>query len=329
MKKAFLFIIALAAIFSSFAQPVPKRVILEHFTNTFCPPCAARNPDLYTNLANHPSVYHMSYHPSAPYTACTLYQHNMVENDSRTNFYSVYGSTPRIVLQGTALPVNTQFSDTALFSPAFGQFTSFDLKLELSLLNSTTLRVNVTVYKKDTSSLTTADIYGVIAEDTLIFTSANTEPAHYDVFRKAIWSGNPIAAPSFPAVVGDSVMFMQDVTINNDWDLSKLYAMFILHSGTDVLQVAKSNHLQGLSVSELASQKQITIYPNPASDYILISGIQKGASISLSDINGKQLIKQIIPTAASSVDISSLSSGIYILSVSTERQTQYFKLIKP
>src|SRR5260221_7207968 len=97
--KIKLFIISLLSQFIcqlSLAQ-VAKKIIVEHFTNTDCSICAALDPGFYANLNAHPGVLHLSIHPSAPYPNGLLYKQNATANDARTNYYGVYGSTPRLV----------------------------------------------------------------------------------------------------------------------------------------------------------------------------------------------------------------------------------------
>jgi len=78
---------------------VQKNVVVEHFTNTRCGICASRNPGFFTNLNNNPDVIHLAIHPSSPYSSCVFNQHNSVDNDDRTNYYGIYGGTPRLVVQ--------------------------------------------------------------------------------------------------------------------------------------------------------------------------------------------------------------------------------------
>ncbi|HYD20248.1 MAG TPA: T9SS type A sorting domain-containing protein, partial [Flavipsychrobacter sp.] len=236
------------------------------------------------------------------------------------------GSTPRIVIQGFFYPANVNFADTALFTSSMGQLTPFDMTVSLTQLNATTLRVILTIYKEDTSSLTTAEIYGVIAEDTLMFTSNNGEPTHHDVFRKAIWSANPQSTP-LPVMVNTSVSVMQDITINNAWDLSKVFAMVMLHNGTDVIQVAKSAGLP-LATGNVTTESPISIYPNPANDLISISGIEENALIEIKDLNGRFVIQQTAASTNDQLDISALGSGLYILTISSKGNTKHFKLLK-
>jgi hypothetical protein len=82
---------------------VPKKVVVEHFTNTRCSVCASRNPGFYNNYKTQAGVIHLAIHPSSPYAACVLSQHNPVENDARTNYYGVYGGTPVLVIQGVVI----------------------------------------------------------------------------------------------------------------------------------------------------------------------------------------------------------------------------------
>ncbi len=312
------------------AQAVTKNVVLEHFTNTYCPPCASRNPGLYANLAGQPTVYHVSYHPSAPYPSCTLYQHNMVDNDARTNFYSVYGSTPRIVLQGTSLPSNTQFYDPALFDNALGQLSSFNIVTNFEQLNSNTLRVTVTIYKVDESPLTSADIYGAIVEDTLDLVTNNGEPHHYDVFRKGIW-GAGVTNIQLPTTVNTSISMMQDVAIHSDWDLNKLYAMVMLHN-TDktLIQAAKSGHPSASTgMSNTNTGNTVQLYPNPATTEVTISGLgQAGGSFSITDMTGREVLRGIASGTETTADISSLSAGLYLLTVRAKNSSYQLKLVK-
>jgi hypothetical protein len=311
------------------AQPVPKRVVVEHYTNTFCPPCASRNPGLYANIASNPGIYHVSYHPSAPYPACTLYQHNPSENDARTNHYGIYGATPRVVINGSVIPSSTQFTDSTLFDAALGQFTPFDIKVELTIFSSTTLTVKTTIYREDTGTFASPEIYGVIAEDTLAFVTNNGEPVHYDVFRKGIWAAGPITAQSFPSAVGDSVVYTQNVTVNNAWDMSKVYAMVMLSSGNDMLQVGKSNDLPfGLNVTSATAAGAIKVFPNPATDRLSIGNIKPNSVVTVMNMNGAVQKQFTAVSGNEDIDVSALASGLYMLSVQDNECVRHVKFVK-
>ena len=98
----------------------PRKVIVEHFTNTRCGICGSRNPGLFTNLSSSPDVMHMAVHPSRPYASCVLNQHNPTESDDRAKYYGIFGGTPRVVVQGEAKPVSQNFGAKSLYSDELG-----------------------------------------------------------------------------------------------------------------------------------------------------------------------------------------------------------------
>jgi hypothetical protein len=306
------------------AQAV-KKVIAEHFTNTYCSVCASRNPGFYNNLWKYPQVLHIAYHPSSPYIACPLSQHNKPENDDRTNFYGVYGSTPRIVIQGSVIPSSANYTDTNLFVSQLGQTTPFEVKVSLEQVSVTTLAVKAVVKKVAASTLTALDIYGALTEDTLFFTASNGETKHYDVFRKAVWGSNPISI-AVPAAVGDSTVSTQTITINSEWSLSRLHATVILQDAAKaVVQAERSGNVGGNLGMPMATQT-ISLYPNPAKNALFLTGVQgKYTNAIITNISGKALLN--LP-AADTINISSLSSGLYFLSLAGGNDTRVIKFIK-
>lgn len=73
--------------------------------------------------------------------------------------------------------------------------------------------------------------------------------------------------------------------------------------------------------------ESILVFPNPVEDYIYlqIEDNQSDFSCELYDIQGKRLIKQ---DNASSINVSSLPSGTYILQINTNKGTQFQKVVK-
>jgi len=96
---------------------VPKKIMVELFTNTRCGICSSKNPQFFTNLdnLNNPNIFHIAYHPSSPYSNCLFSMHNPSENDGRTNYYNNYGSTPKLVIQGEKVPGSTSFGSATMF----------------------------------------------------------------------------------------------------------------------------------------------------------------------------------------------------------------------
>ncbi|MEW5844869.1 MAG: T9SS type A sorting domain-containing protein [Bacteroidota bacterium] len=91
---------------------------------------------------------------------------------------------------------------------------------------------------------------------------------------------------------------------------------------TDVL--VKVN-LTPLGIDSEFDKIRPAIYPNPSSDFIIISGIDN-YSISIFDLNGR-MVYQNIPSE-NKVDISSLPKGIYIVKLATSKGFSIHKVLK-
>lgn len=87
-----------------------------------------------------------------------------------------------------------------------------------------------------------------------------------------------------------------------------------------------------LGVSEVASDNGgLIVAPNPAHDNIrvTINGVISGsAQLFVLDVTGKMLLHENVPASTVNVDISSLSSGMYILRYSDDGQVRQVKFNK-
>lgn len=94
----------------------------------------------------------------------------------------------------------------------------------------------------------------------------------------------------------------------------------IFYMGIDDIEI-KDNTSMAVSESSLLS---LTISPNPASDFVKISGIKTVENVRIFDMTGK-IVKE---TKSSEIDIKNLSSGQYIVNVYTGNEVISKKLIK-
>lgn len=84
-----------------------------------------------------------------------------------------------------------------------------------------------------------------------------------------------------------------------------------------------------LSIDDnIAESNEILTAPNPVEDFlnIKIAGNQSVQSISISDISGKSIVKLNNP--GNSIDLSQLQKGIYIATITTDRNIFTRKLVK-
>lgn len=326
MKKIVFIIAATLTQYSAFSQ-VTKNVIVEHFTNTYCSICASRNPGFYTNRVQFPQVIHIAYHPSAPYAACPLNQHNKQENDDRTNYYSIYGATPRLVIQGKVVPSSTNYNNASIFQSELGQNSSFEIEAKLTPSGSSSITVSVKLKKVSSSSLSSLQLYAVLTEDTLFFNAANGETKHYDVFRKSVW-GAPMNITA-PSNIGDSIVYTQTIALNSAWIANRMNVVAMLQDANkEIVQVTKSANLQSATSIATANQSaEMIIYPNPTKGVITVE-VKEPSIISVYNAIGKLMktIKQHSLSATYNLDF--LPAGVYSIRIADSAGVYYKNIVK-
>ena len=89
--------------------------------------------------------------------------------------------------------------------------------------------------------------------------------------------------------------------------------------------VYKDDPLLGIAKQE---PKLISrVYPNPAHNLLNIESPHHDVQITICDLSGKTVL-QNLPLGTTSVDISSLPSGVYLLKSTWETDTQWSKFMK-
>ena len=78
-----------------------------------------------------------------------------------------------------------------------------------------------------------------------------------------------------------------------------------------------------LRFSELSEVKQfesnqINIFPNPAGDFVVISGKSEIKNIELLDVTGKSVLKKQINSETGKIDLKKYQPGVYFLKIRTE-----------
>lgn len=247
------------------AQQVPRQALVEQFTNSWCSVCANLNPGFYTNLRNFPDYLHVSYFPSSPYPGCPINQYNTMGNDARTNYYGVFGSTPRLVVHGAAIPPQGSYSNAALLMNGQQATSAFSISILGWKHAGDSIRVMAVIRKEDSSPITTANLYGFITQDTLRFAARNGEPIHYNVFRTSL-NGNAVSAISLPSAVGDFVNVTYTVPANANWGKTSATLVLSDVNTKAVVQAARAKVTATMptAIDEFVPKRQIVVYPNPA-----------------------------------------------------------------
>lgn len=112
-----------------------------------------------------------------------------------------------------------------------------------------------------------------------------------------------------------------DITVNIDDSALKNENNRLLSEKTATFTTGTETGVDNLKL------RNILISPNPAKDFINISGLNSGKVVLL-DISGKQLLSKNITSNNEQINIQDFSSGIYILKVYSEGNVFTKKIIK-
>ncbi len=315
MKNLISFFIALSISVALPAQKVPLKSILEHFTNTKCSVCASRNPELISNINKFPSLSYISIHPSAPYSSCILSQQNTSTNDQRTNFYGVYGSTPRIVINGKAIVNSIDYSDSNILKPYLNLQSSFDIKMKITRTKTDSMTYQIAIFKVDTSSLDSAFLFSGNIEDTVFVNGGNGEARHYHVLRYGVQERLKL-----PSSMNDSIVIKKSIKLNSIWNEKRISSFAILQSipSNQLIQSSSTGLLpkfsSGASSIQLSSNSpKISVYPNPAKSYLVVNS-EGPLTYFIFDLQGIMKLKGQLDINGL-INIQSLVDGIYMLKV--------------
>jgi photosystem II stability/assembly factor-like uncharacterized protein len=113
---------------------------------------------------------------------------------------------------------------------------------------------------------------------------------------------------------------------------SGLYSVYFIDENTGYavgesgIIVKTTNGIVGLSEHH-QTENALAVYPNPASTNINIETTFKG-DLSILNLNGQQLLEQKITVPLTTIDVSKLLNGIYLLMAVDENGVQVGKIIK-
>lgn len=314
MKKLTLLAFLFGLAFQTHAQTVARKTVVEHFTNTRCSVCASRNPAFYALIDNYypNGLIHLAYHPSSPYANCLFSQQNTAENDARTNYYGVYGATPRVAVQGLVRPPSNPLLVASVIDSQINRTSVIDVQVALQLVGNDSVRVRTLVRTVGPSALGNLNLFVALTEDTVFYNAPNGETRHYDVFRKALYNGNGLVI-SAPAQ-GDSLVFYATVSKDAQWAASRLNAVAIVQHPVSkwIINAGKAteNTPAFTGVAEVATETEevlLQVYPNPTSGTVTVRHEHFAANLFIINALGQVQVSR----TASFVETFRLPEGLY------------------
>ncbi|MDY0102949.1 MAG: T9SS type A sorting domain-containing protein [Lentimicrobium sp.] len=222
MKKSIVLFVFLFSIALGYSQS-QRLVLLEHFTQASCGPCATYNPAIQALLlANPDKITYINYHTSWP-GVDVMYNHNPIDAGARTSYYGV-SSVPNSVLNGNAYNghpsgwnINTVNTLYAVPSPM-----EINIYQELSPGNDT---IYATMIVKATADIPgQPSAYISVIEKFIQFNTApgsNGEKDFYNVMKKLLPEKTGISLPS-DMQIGEYVIIQTSWPLANVYDVDQL-----------------------------------------------------------------------------------------------------------
>jgi len=323
MKKILSSISLFCLIQFSFAQRI---VLIEQFTNSGCPPCAASTPPVFNYVNNNPAdVVAIGYHTSFPYSD-SMYFENPTESNARVSYYNVQ-TVPYSIVDGNyyssfssnfnsviANTINTRkgiankYNINNIYTTISGNNLSTKLVFEsLAASNiNDSLRAHIVVIEKN-----------VLKSSYAASPGANTETNYEYVMRKMLPGQNG----SF--LVNRNLNGKDTITLS--WPMQKIKSnaevrivAFVQNKNTKEVYMANlfsTNVSTGINEMK-PDDLSLKVYPNPANDFLYIStpDLMSDATISIIDVLGKVILSETVsPNKTLLLNTSEFKKGIYFL----------------
>lgn len=320
--KTFLTILSILVLQFSATSQVLKTNIVEHFTNTNCSICASLNPGIRANLQAHSDVLSISFHPSSPYSACFFSMQNPVENDGRTNFYGIYGSTPKLMVNGQITsPSNL---NTAL-NNVNGSTSNFEMHATQLFFNTDSVIVKLTIKRVAFDTLIQARLFTGVKEDSIMILTANGEQLHKNVFRKSL---SPIEGQiiNLPTTVNDSIVFSYSYKIDSSWDATHLQSIAIMQrtDSKEVLQSVESVNVTLIPTSlDIANEAGLIVVPNPSNGILFIKSDILFEEYTVLSLSGRMIQRGQV--FSNQLNLDRLPDGMYFIQLTGKQVKQRFK----
>ncbi len=87
--------------------------------------------------------------------------------------------------------------------------------------------------------------------------------------------------------------------------------------------------VEATGVEEEFDASQVSVYPNPATNYVVCSGVPSGSEVSIISMSGVEMIRTQIYGTSETVNVANLANGLYIVRIYSEEGIIYTgKLVK-
>ncbi len=324
MKKIFLIVAATLLCLSSWAQQ--RRVLIEQFSNASCPNCAAYSPQVYDFAdQNHANVVVITYHVPFPYTHDSMHYESPADALSRSGKYNVAG-TPTSIIDGGSYNGSTSVLLNSLASKINQRIAiapQYQIEIKNLQLNKGKVSGRAVFTSAIDNSAVDAKAYIVLIERGVPKTAylaspgRNSESVYKNVMR-SIFPTNTGTTLGNKQLGGQDSLEL-DINTSNVKSLSQVRVVaFVQNDATKEVYQANYADLQGTTTSIKGIETFTSKWEYDAANkqyHAAFSAPVVEGSIVVTDITGKEILKQPLNGQTAVLDVAALSSGIYLATV--------------
>jgi len=302
-------------------ESYPRRmVLLEHFTNTDCGPCAIYNPDLEQLLAtnnNAENVMHITYHVNWPGANDPFYLANPDDVFARKELYHISG-VPGVAVNGNKAilspnQISQQIIDKENIVPGL---VKIDGSAQFALNNSD-LTIDFNMSNLTDFSAKSPAVFVILAQnhEFEIAPGGNGETYFPGVMHKILPSNTGELLDNLDSLAVNN--FKYNYTMPDDVELDKAFLGIIIQdTATNKVYMAAKLPMIEVGIAE-AKVNEVSLYPNPANSYINIKANATIKVLKVVDISGKVVLQLNADNNHVGVDLSELANGYYMVMVKT------------
>jgi hypothetical protein len=248
-----------------------RKVLVERFTSSTCPPCAQNNPimDAFLQSQNQDQIAGISYHMNWPAPGNDpFFLYNQSDNTTRRTYYSV-NYIPQAWMDGDTLidpPYNTG-TLTSLFNSRKDSLSPVTIIVQDSTFGDSAL-VRIWVYCESPLASPIARLQAAVVEKYRHFTSppgTNGEVDFYDIMRKMLPNANGVTITLFP---GQLQTFEYRYYMDPVWQADQVRTVvFIQANDKEILNAATS--VANFSMLSNTSYKVVNQGQSQSADYVI------------------------------------------------------------
>ena len=312
--------------------------LVEHFTNTHCPICTRKNPQLFQVVEdNSNNVHHIAYHPPYPYDACIFYNANIEGNQTRADFYNVPGS-PSAYVNGARGSAGSILLSEDKVMEAIGVPLMLEMKVDEQEVNTFTAgverQVNINVKTLISPPAGNYKLFAAVVEKEINYNSPNGESVHHNVFRKML-PGNEGEAITLPAP-GAELNFVYNFEYESGWQQEEIYVVVFIQNIDDKSVIGSASKFDQTTTSIHSREDHVPLklVSNPVVNMLSLDigkSLSYDTQILVTDMSGATITNWSAKKGnrVYDFDVSPLSAGMYVLRLNElNGQERSLKFIK-